>query len=266
MGNKELKDKYDQMHTQGATAWFSDGKEEREAILKMGEPWDRVIGVLEIGCGEGELAARIHELTPTVTIGLDYSKEAINKAKENYQHEELLFLNHHYREFNNIFHIDRLVMQGVLEHLDDPFGELKWMMDNLLSEHGDVITSSPCFLNPRGIVWMTLDMLGAVMSKTDLHYLNPFQFECFCKDHGYRLVMADCDYSWGAFSKMCDDLEKRIPLALDDGGIAYNQEKVDKFISWLWNTMTRWHSPTRRGRIRNWKFPGATMVYKITKG
>ena len=67
-------------------------------------------------------------------------------------------------------------MQGVLEHLDDPFTELKWMMDNLLTEKGDVITSSPCFLNTRGIVWMTLDMLGAVMSKTDLHYLDPWEF------------------------------------------------------------------------------------------
>jgi hypothetical protein len=86
-----------------------------------------------------------------------------------------------YREMRSGLY-GRLVMQGVLEHLDDPFGELQWMIEHFKPK--TVITSSPCFLNPRGIVWKTLDMLGAVMSKTDLHHLNPWEFEAFCENNG----------------------------------------------------------------------------------
>ena len=139
----------------------------------------------------------------------------------------------------------RLVMQGVLEHLDDPFGELQWMIEHFKPK--TVITSSPCFLNPRGIVWKTLDMLGAVMSKTDLHHLNPWEFEAFCENNGYKLKMQDCDYSWGNGQDMINDLAQRIPLALKDG----NLPKKDSFLFLNWLN----------------QFPcegnGANMVYRI---
>lgn len=124
-------------------------------------------------------------------------------------------------------------MQGVLEHLDDPLMELKWMIDNLLVPEGDVITSSPCFLNSRGIVWMTLNMLGAVMSKTDLHFLNTWDFESFCGAFNYQLDVEYCDQSWGNWDAMYDDLEKRIPLALRDGGISFDEKKVKGLLDWL---------------------------------
>jgi hypothetical protein len=131
--------------------------------------------------------------------------------------------------------------------LDDPFVELQGMIKHFKPK--TVITSSPCFLNPRGIVWMTLDMLGAVMSKTDLHYLNPYQFENFCDDHGYKLEMQDCDYLWGSGIDMVKDLRKRIPLALKDGDLP--EKSPDKLIDWL---------AYLPGNCRG---VGATMVYRI---
>lgn len=109
-----------------------------------------------------------------------------------------------------------------------------------------VITSSPCFLNPRGIVWMTLAMVGAVMSKTDLHFLHPWQFEEFCQKRGYRLRMEDCDDDWGNGKAMILDYKKRLPLALKDGNLEGN---VDTLLSYL--------------KHFTWTGLGATMVYRI---
>lgn len=240
VANKDLKDKYNEMHSQGPSAWFDDGREERELILKMGEPWDDGYGnldVLEIGCGEGELAQMIADSTTASVFGVDYAEEAIKKAAVRRKHF-LNFSQIDYREMEKIKSAlatkkDRIVMQGVLEHLDAPFTELRWMIDNLLVKGGDIITSSPCFLNTRGIVWMTLDMLGAVMSKTDIHFLMPWQFYDFCRSHNYKCIVNTCELSWASGFKMINDLQKRIPLALKDGNIKFEESKVYRFLSFL---------------------------------
>jgi 2-polyprenyl-3-methyl-5-hydroxy-6-metoxy-1,4-benzoquinol methylase len=250
MNNTELKDKYDEMHKVGTTAWFSDGKEERETIMKMGFPWSG-LKILEIGCGEGDLCAAISSSTirderVTPILGIDYSSVAIEKAKKKYP--GIGFMVQHYGNVKETF--NRIVMQGVLEHLDYPFEELKWMIDNLLVKGGDVITSSPCFLNPRGIVWMTLDMVGAVMSKTDLHYLHPWKFEVFCEDNKYDLTTQQCDFDWGNGAFMVIDLAKRIPLAIKDGNLTAKKPLIE-FMEFLENSRTK---------VKGY---GATMVYRI---
>lgn len=249
MDNKDLQSKYNEMHKHGAGAWFSDGREERETILKIGEPWhyDRV---LEIGCGEGDLSLAMAKLGCFVT-GIDYSEKAIDKAVKKLTRTvndkyDLHFHKFNYRSVPINPGFQRIVMQGVLEHLDDPFGELQWMIEHFKPR--TVITSSPCFLNTRGIVWMTLDMLGAVMSKTDLHYLDPNEFEDFCDIHNYSLRRMDCDFSWGNYDAMVQDLKTRIPLALKDGGLP-EAKHLYHFLKWL-------NDYPFRGL-------GATMVYRI---
>ena len=246
MSNKELQSKYDEMHSKGPISWFSDGREERETILEMGEPWDG-LDVLEIGCGEGDLCKAMADKGAYV-IGIDYSAVAIDKADKK-STGRLSFWAGDYTKFDweDYGNPTCIVMQGVLEHLDDPFGELQWMIDHFKPK--TVITSSPCFLNPRGIVWMTMDMLGAVMSKTDLHYLNPWEFEEFCKKHGYELDIQDCDWDWGNGKDMIADLAQRIPLALRDGGLK-SKKATSELLEWL-------------SRFKFDIAPGATMVYRI---
>jgi hypothetical protein len=151
----------------------------------------------------------------------------------------------------------RLVLQGVLEHLDDPFTELKWMIDNLLTDKGDVITSSPGFLNPRGYVWMTLHMLGAVMSKTDLHFINPWDMQKFSDENGYKLEYESTDFNWASDDEMIRDLKQRIPLALKDGNLPYEEEKLNNFLGWL----------KKAGHLSTLRHTdgGASIVYRITK-
>lgn len=260
MSNKELKETYNRMHSKGVTAWFSNGEEERRTILKVGEPW-KGLSVLEIGCGEGDLANMIRCQGANVH-GIDYSEEAIKKANEKYPHILSVCI-----DFKNINldvnpKYDRIVMQGVLEHLDKPFVDFKWIMDNLLEDKGDVITSSPCFLNTRGIIWMALDMLGAVMSKTDLHFIDPKDITEFCNINHYHSVCYDCDHSWGYGEDMYNDLRQRIPLALKDGGIPFKQEKLNQFLLWIKLNTHKYWAPCS-GMV---KFQyGATAVYKISK-
>jgi len=247
-GNEALQEKYEEMHSIGPKAWFGDGKEERELILKMGQPWTGKT-VLEIGCGEGDLCGLMVEQGARVA-GVDYSSVAIEKAAQKYPLVD--FVAKPYREVGGKG--VRLVMQGVLEHFDDPWGELKWIFDNLVEEHGDVITSSPAFVNPRGFVWMALDALGAVMTKTDLHFLNPWDFEEFCKLHHYHLEWRSCDFDWANGQKMVDDLTQRIPLALKDGGIRAETKNLAVLLDWL--KMAAKYQPLAMG---------ATAVYRISK-
>ena len=116
--NETLKAKYDEMHSQGPSAWFSDGKEERELILDVGQPWNG-LKVLEIGCGEGELAEKMFKAGAFVT-GLDYSEAAMAKAQ--FQYLGPFFVCADWQQAEGEF--DRVVMQGVLEHLDNPFASL----------------------------------------------------------------------------------------------------------------------------------------------
>ena len=223
--NEQLKDKYDQMHAEGQSSWFDEGDEERKTILRMGD-WDGAL-VTEIGCGEGDLLKMVLGKGAYHVAGVDYSTEAIERAKA--KHPEITFKNCNYRDLKDFCSV--LVMQGVLEHLDKPFAELDWMVEHFKPK--TIITSSPCFLNTRGVVWHALNMLGAVMSKTDLHYLDPIDFNRWSMQRGYKITTEYCEPSWGQGQKMIDDLKKRIPLALKDGGIPFKQEKVDELIDWL---------------------------------
>lgn len=245
LDNAGLREKYEQMHAKGPSAWFDDGSLERDLVLRMGEPWAGE-AVLEIGAGEGDLCMMMSEAGASV-LGVDYSEYASRAAMMKGRY----VLCSDYRRLNG-GRYTRLVLQGVLEHLDDPFAELQWMIDHFNPK--TIITSSPGFLNPRGIVWMTLHMLGAVMSKTDLHCLHPWQFEQFCKERGYRLQFDSCDIAWGFGEKMAEDLKQRIPLALKDGAIPYRPEALESFLEWLENASYG---------LSSRKLNGAVICYRI---
>lgn len=257
MNNKNLKEKYDEMHKQGPSSWFSQGYEERLAILQSGWPWAG-LDVLEIGCGEGYLLAMMNGVGAKLIHGVDYSEEAYKIALE--KHYGLCKSDGSFNIIQNDYHnlktepYDRIVMQGLLEHLDDPFKELKWMIDNLLKEHGDVITSSPNFINPRGIVWMTLVLLFNLrMSPTDLHFLHPGQFQVFAEDNDYKMETHSCDISWGWGQDMIEDFKKRLPNALADAKM--NTIGVPKLLKWLESNI-QLMLPVNQ-------IQGGTLIYRI---
>ena len=204
------------MHEKGPVSWFDVGEEERLYLYQMGRPWTGK-RVLEIGCGPGHLAAMIRLGGAASVLGIDYSEKAIFGALETYRIDGLKLQCVDYRTRKGTGNFDVLVMQGLLEHLDNPWVELKWMIDNLLAPGGMVITSSPCFVNPRGYIWMALaTMFNAPMSLTDKHFLHPWQFNEFAEVMGMKMRFITCEIDWGNGQKMMDDFKNRLPKVMRD--------------------------------------------------
>jgi len=227
----DLKKHYDDVYS-GKLPRFDPSYAERKAIFNAMD-WEG-LEVLEIGCGEGDLSAMIATAGANIVAGCDISTTAIVKAAEKFELGNLFFYELDHREFTEKYNV--IVMQGVLEHLDNPWGELKWMVENLLGEDGTLITSSPCFLNMRGVIWMTLALLfGAKMSLADKHYLHPWQFEQFAKDNDMTFKMISVKgREYG--DKLVKDFEDRLPKALSQGDIKVDLQaiaNVPKLLDWI---------------------------------
>jgi 2-polyprenyl-3-methyl-5-hydroxy-6-metoxy-1,4-benzoquinol methylase len=253
MKNEDLKEIYNNPEFSNTFSSF----EESLAILHMRDDWEGK-KVLEIGCGEGDLCALLN-MAGAKVYGIDCSGRKIDIADKHYPC--LLFEENDYKYITK-YSADIVVMQGVLEHLNTPFTELKWIIDNLVVEKGCVITSSPCFVNPRGYVWMTIEMLFDIkMSLTDLHNLNPWDFEKFCHEFGYSLKTEYCDYDWGAGEKTIIDFNKRMKSDTwkekfkKATGRVLEDNKIDEFLNWLEKAL----------QAEEFSNLGANAIYEISK-
>ncbi|MDD4869632.1 MAG: class I SAM-dependent methyltransferase [Kiritimatiellae bacterium] len=253
MNNAELISRYDSIYKKGSSTFYTfNNFQESRLILDMIPAWQG-LNVLEIGCGEGRLAAMMSFAGAQHVDALDYSAEAIKIATRRFNLETVTFKCADYKTLKEMY--DVVVLQGVLEHLDKPFDELAHILNACTRENGIVITSSPSFINPRGYVWMTLQLLFKVpMSLSDLHFLCPADFEEFAKAHGYDLVMKSCDQDWGGGERLLVDFRKRLPNALRDAGM--DASGVDHLMAWLARTLP--YQPTH-------EYSGANIVYKLTK-
>ena len=253
MQNQDLQKVYDTVYKNDSTQFYSFNTfAESKLIIEMLPTWDK-LKVLEIGCGEGRLSAMLSFAGAQLVDALDYSQEAINIARERIRLENVSYecLDYHKKKGK----YDVVVLQGVLEHFDTPFKELKFILEELVNEDGMVVTSSPSFLNPRGYVWMTLQLLFEVpMSLTDQHFLCPFDFEVFAKENGYRLELRSIDQEKGCGKRLIVDFQKRLKNALKDAGMDYS--KVDLFLEWL--TKACQYYPRD-------EFSGATVAYRLSK-
>lgn len=223
--------------------------------------WTR-LNVLEIGCGEGHLAAMM-TMAGAHVDAIDYSREAIQKAEANFNGlKGVRFTCADYKRFISGKY-DVVVMQGVLEHLDDPFDTLSDLIDRFLKRDGIVITSSPSFLNPRGYIWMLFElMFGVKMSMMDLHSLCPFDFTKYCNENNFSVDFKSCDYDWGGGVRTIEDYRKRFKSGIfkkkikDKMGFDLTDEAIDRFLDWF--TVAIIFFPHHNAS-------GANIIYKITR-
>jgi SAM-dependent methyltransferase len=253
MHNKDLTKVYDNVYQDGSSKFYSFNTfPESKLIIDMLPRWNG-LKVLEIGCGEGRLSAMLSFAGAEHVDAVDYSQEAITIAEKRISLENVHYQCADYHDIEGQY--DVVVLQGVLEHLDQPFPELSYMLDNLVRQGGAMITSSPSFLNPRGYVWMTLQLLFDVpMSLTDLHFLCPFDFENFAEQNNLALELRSTDQDWGSGERLLIDFKKRLPNALRDAGM--DSSKVEKLLVWLEKASQYHHLD---------ECSGATVAYKITK-
>jgi SAM-dependent methyltransferase len=252
MKNIDLKKKYDEVFKEGSENFFTCNVFREAWTIAGAKDWtDKT--VMDVGCGEGMLPAMISHAGASHVVGVDYSKEAIVNAEEKFSIPNVQFICGDYRKVEGKF--DAITMQGVMEHLDNPWDELKNMMENYLEEDGVLITSSPSFLNPRGYVWMTLEKLFDVpMSLTDLHFICPFDMENFCEENDYELEYTSIHQDWGSGETMIRDFNKRLRNALRDADM--DNSKVDDLLEWLQQAIPYFETTEASGAI---------VVYRITK-
>lgn len=251
--NQSLKKHYDAIYRDGSKKYFSFSSfNESKLILDFLDNWEGK-EVLELGCGEGELAAMIGFANAKKIDAIDYSEEAIKIAKSKINLDNVNYFCRDAMNINSKY--DVVVMQGVLEHIDKPFEMLKTIMDNNVKNDGVLITSSPSFLNPRGYVWMTLQLLFDVpMSLSDIHFLCPFDFQLFAQKYNYKIKIRSTDYDWGGGRRTLIDFKKRLRNALRDAGMADKQ--VPKLLEWLQKAMPYFQHDN---------YSGANVAYRIEK-
>ena len=253
MENKDLRNKYNSVYKNDSKKFYSFSSfPESKLILEMLNHWND-LHVLEIGCGEGRLAAMMSFAGAKHIDAIDYSEEAIKIAQFQFSINNVNYQCGDYREFSDQY--DVVVLQGVLEHLDNPFKELKNIIDTCVGEGGCLVTSSPSFINPRGYVWMALQLLLDVpMSLSDLHFLCPFDFEQFAKKNDYALEYRSTDFDWASGERTIIDFNKRLRNALGDADM--DNSKVDRFLEWFQKALP-YHLHDESS--------GTTIAYKLSR-
>jgi SAM-dependent methyltransferase len=252
MKNIDLVSKYDDIYSSGAyDNYFTYNQHAAERLIVDAIPDWNGLKVLDIGCGEGNLVAMISFAGASKVDGVDFSIEAIKLAQSRIAINNVNFISSDYKEISEKY--DVVVMNGVLEHFDNPWDELDYIRSNLLTDNGYVITTSPSFLNPRGYVWMTLQVLLDVpMSLSDLHSLCPFDVIEYCQQRNCSLAYDSCDQDWGAGPRTIIDFRKRLTNALKDANL--NNQKVDTFLTWMDKAVPFFNTD---------ESTGATVGYKI---
>jgi len=210
--------------------------------------------VLDAGCGTGRVAFAISKLGGNV-LGIDYSQEAIKIAKRRYQAPHLRFQCLDIRHVEKIGEtFDVILLLGVLEHINKLSAILK-MLKKMLNDKGIIIATCPYFLNLRGYILMTLYHLFDVpITRTDLHYLTPFDFSSWAKKFRMKMNWRTFDYDRGWGKTMITDLEDRLPKALRQAKMS--REKVPRLIGWL-KKVTMLTSKAREN--------GAMALYRLEK-
>lgn len=252
--NKELSKKYDSIFSNDSTKFFTSNLyEESCSIINSLDSWQG-LDVLEIGCGEGNLASMISYAGAKSVYGIDYSESAINNGKNRYNISNVKLECKNYKDLEKSKKYDVIILQGVLEHLDNPFIDLLNIIKLFLKENGTLITSSPSFINPRGWVLMTLHTLFDIpVSLTDKYFLCPFDFEDFCSTNNFNLSFKSTYLNWASGEATIRDFNRRLRNALQDGG--HDNSKVDKFLEWYKKTLPYFEHNERTG---------AMVTYKIT--
>ncbi|MBU1145321.1 MAG: class I SAM-dependent methyltransferase [Firmicutes bacterium] len=226
--NKNLQDIYERVYSQGKEKFFTF--DTLDITKKIADELNyKDLEILEIGCGTGETAYEISLRDPKLVTAVDYSESAIKTAQGNYIKSNLKF------EVKSIEHVvgkyDCIIMQEVIEHTDNPYSTIQKLTEHL-KDKGHLILTCPSFLNIRGYVWMTLQLLFNVpMSLTDKHFISPFDMEKWAQECNLSLKWFTFRHDQGSGDKMIYDLKKRLTNALSDAN--FNNTNVDLLLEWL---------------------------------
>lgn len=231
MSSKEkgnLKAVYEQIYTNGKEKFFSfDSSDVTQEVVKEMN-WND-LEVLEIGCGTGETAFAVARAGASYVKAVDFAESAIRIAHNRYDIDNLFFEVGSSETVAGVF--DCIVMQDVIEHTDDPLGTIKSLQPHL-KQNGHLIITCPSFINLRGTVWMTLQILFDVpMSLTDKHFIIPNDMVDWGRQTNMRVTWRTFRYEQAHGHAMIQDMKKRLKNALRDANM--DNSNVERLLDWL---------------------------------
>ena len=232
MKNENLSEFYNSVYKKGEESHYS-----RYRIGASSE-FDEIIGavdwknkkVLDVGCGTGLFDHLIAERGAEV-LAIDYSENAIEVAKKNYQLPNLNFSVGEASTVEGMY--DVIVSLGTLEHMDNPLEILK-IFKKHLKPNGTILITCPNWLNPRGYMLMFLKFIfDAPITLADLHYLTVADFETWSKELGMKLTWKTFDHSWAHGEILISDLKRRLPNVFRDARMDIKEENINSLLGWL---------------------------------
>lgn len=205
--------------------------EEREVISELS--W-KGKSVLDVGCGTGLICSEIAKRGAANVLGIDFSEGGIDEAQRLHKHPVLEYrresLTAHYAKRKKY---DVIISLGTLEHMDGPLQALK-MMAKMVKRGGHLIVTCPNWTNPRGYILQTLRCLfDAPITRADLDYLTPIEFQDWSKKIGMDLSWRTFDHDWAHGERLIKDFKKRLPAVLRDAKLPNSKKNVTLFISWI---------------------------------
>ena len=257
--NGQLQNIYEKIYSKGKEEFFSrfvDGKDisENDSFVWAATDFTGK-SVLDVGCGTGETSAGIAALGASSVVGIDYAPSAIEQARQRHSGDNLSFEARSLDDWDKL--VDVVVSCGTLEHMDLPEDVLHRMIE-LVGGRGEIILTCPYFLNLRGFVWMTLDLvLNVPMSLTDRQFISPFDVESWLEGTDMQLAnVQPFDYQRANGAQMLVDMKKRLTNALRDAGLP--NDRVDHALAWLQKVVEYEERTTPK------RFGGANALYLIS--
>ncbi len=228
ISNEGLKSLYEKVYQTGKENFFTFSTEDVASEVIREIDW-KGKNIIEIGCGTGDLAARIADAGASQVLAVDYTTSAIETARKKHQRPNLRFEVRSPGDIHGTY--DVAVAQEVIEHTDSPQEFLKNLKEMIVPS-GQIIVTCPSFLNLRGYVWMTLQTLLQVpMSLSDKHFISPFDVEQWAKNLGLKMRWRTFRYGQAHGEQLISDFEKRLTNALKDAGL--DNSRVSEFLRWL---------------------------------
>jgi len=236
MQNKDLTSFYNSVYKKGEKKHYSSlllsGDKVPPAKMEVIKEisWKGKV-VLDAGCGTGELPYLIAKKGAKRVIGVDYSQQAIDVAKEIYRLPNLEYVCGDIADIKGTF--DVITTLGTIEHLDDPLSVLR-KLKLMLAKKGSLIVTCPNWVNPRGYMLLMLKYLfDAKITLADIHFMTPLEFEAWAKKLRMKLTWKTVEHEWAHGKKCISDFERRLSNVMRDSKLPTDERKILDFIAWL---------------------------------
>ena len=165
--------------------YFFNSKEIYHEIFKILSklPIKKIDKILELGCGDMQnfhIFKRLKFNSYTAVDWINFKKKKLDSRvvfkKKSIQSIRL----------NNQF--DIILSIGTLEHLKDPWKLIKIIRNNMF-QNSKIIFSIPNYINPRGLILLTMkELFNKKISKSDVYFFKPNEIRNNLKKIGFKNI------------------------------------------------------------------------------